>query len=187
MFFIISVLAAAVYAELPPELPGEELTQQHFDSAVRRGGAAQTAPEHTSGADVRQPSSASWLEAAMVTWYAPTLDAQMAADDIIIPFGKGGVFVPRYTETNSEPDFEVYDLENNHVGAARTGTTIALVPGNYDVTLGSGSQQQRIVKRVTVTEGRTTPVVPDWSGLIVEVVDEQGVSLRGEYELVRID
>jgi len=187
LFFIISVLAAAVYAELPPELPGEELTQQHFDSAVRRGGAAQTAPEHTSGADVRQPSSASWLEAAMVTWYAPTLDAQMAADDIIIPFGKGGVFVPRYTETNSEPDFEVYDLENNHVGAARTGTTIALVPGNYDVTLGSGSQQQRIVKRVTVTEGRTTPVVPDWSGLIVEVVDEQGVSLRGEYELVRID
>ena len=181
------LLSAAAYADSLPGLPGEELTQERFDTVTKRGGTLQAAPAPGGAEDAQADSTPSPLDAAMATWYAPPLAAQMEADEAIIPFGKGGIFVPRYTETNSEPDFEVYDLSNKHSGSARTGGTIMLVPGDYDVTLGSGSQQQRIVKRVTVVEGRKTPVVPDWSGLIIETVDEQGVSIRGEYELVRID
>jgi len=182
----VFLLLTAAYADFLPDLPGEELTQEHFESTTKRGKTAQ--PESVPDSDSNEKSETpQWLEAAMNTWYTPTLAAQMAADETIIPFGKGGIFVPRYTETNSEPDVEVYDLKRNHAGSARTGTTITLTPGDYDVTFGSGSQKQRIVKRVTVTEGRTTPVVPDWSGLIIEVVDEQGIAFRGEYELVRID
>jgi hypothetical protein len=177
----------AAYANTLPDLPGEELTQERFDSVTRRGGILKAEPVQDSGADVQSASSMPWLDAAMGTWYAPALSAQMAADETIIPFGKGGLFVPRYSETNSEPDVEVYDLKNHHLVSARTGGAITLIPGDYDVTLGSGSQQQRIVKRVTVVEGRMTPVIPDWSGLIVEVVNEQGIAFKGEYELVRID
>jgi len=184
---VVFLLLPAVHADFMPDLPGEELTQEHFESVTKRGETAQPAPTPDSGADAQQSSSAPWLEAAMNTWYTPTIAAQIAAEETIIPFGKGGIFVPRFSETNSEPDVEVYDLQNNHIVSARTGTTIVLVPGDYEVTLGSGSQQQRITKRVTVAEGRKTPVIPDWSGLIIEVVDEQGISLRGEYELVRID
>jgi hypothetical protein len=123
----------------------------------------------------------------MSTWNAPPLEAQQAADETIIPFGKGGVFVPRYTETNSEPDIEIFNIRGKRVGAMKTGGTFALEPGEYDIHLGSGSQQQRIVRRVLVVEGVVTAVSPNWSGLVIEVVDESGVALKGEYELARID
>jgi len=181
----VLLLLAAARADTMPDLPGEELTQERFELVTKRAGTVQTARD--SGAYVQSPASSSWLDAAMDTWLAPTLAEQMAADETIIPFGKGGIFVPRYAETSSEPDVEVYDPANNHIVSVRTGRAVTLIPGDYDVTLGSGSQQQRIVKRVTVEEGRVTPVIPDWSGLIVEVVDKQGIAFKGEYELARID
>ena len=67
------------------------------------------------------------------------------------------------------------------------GRTFSVEPGAYTVVLGSGAHEQRIVRKVTVEEGRTVPIMPDWAGLAVETVDSLGVSFRGQYELMRID
>jgi len=170
----------------PPDLPGEELTdRQMFQQKRNRGDESAAAIENAIAKASR--TERSWLEGAMETWNAPPLYMQQSTDDVIIPFGKGGIFIPTYTETNSEPDIEVFDLEDNLVATDQPGRTIALEPGEYRVTLGSGSRQQRIVKNIRVEEGAAQPLVPDWSGLVIDVVDEQGVALKGEYELVRID
>jgi hypothetical protein len=67
------------------------------------------------------------------------------------------------------------------------GHTFGVEPGRYSVVLGSGGHNQRIVRKVTVEEGRTVPIVPDWAGLTIETVDSIATPFRGEYELVRID
>jgi hypothetical protein len=185
VFLSFSLCAAAIAAP-PPDLPGEELTdRQVFQQKRNRGdaGAAVIDDAITRAARVDR----SWLEEAMDTWNAPPLYVQQSADDIIIPYGKGGIFIPTYTETNSEPDIEVYDLKGELIATEQPGRTITLEPGEYKVALGSGSRQQRIVKNVRVDEGAAQPLVPDWSGLVIDVVDEQGIALKGEYELVRID
>jgi len=178
--------AAVADASPPPDLPGEELTdRQVFQQKRNRGDESAAAIEDAIAKASR--TERSWLEGAMETWNAPPLYMQQATDAAIIPYGKGGVFVPTYTETNSEPDIEVFDLNDSLVATDQPGRTIALEPGEYKVALGSGSRQQRIVKNVKVEEGAAQPLVPDWAGLVIDVVDEQGAALKGEYELVRID
>ena len=44
-----------------------------------------------------------------------------------------------------------------------------------------------MVRTVSVEEGKTVPVIPDWTSLTVETVDSMAIPFRGEYELVRID
>jgi len=170
----------------PPDLPGEELTdRQVFQQKRNRGDESAAVIEDAIAKASR--TERSWLDGAMATWNAPTLYMQQATEETIIPFGKGGVFVPTYTETNSEPDIEVFNLEDDLVATSQPGRTITLEPGEYKVALGSGSRQQRIVKNIRVEEGAAQPIVPDWSGLVIDVVDDQGAALKGEYELVRID
>ena len=73
------------------------------------------------------------------------------------------------------------------VTSGSTGALYSLEPGKYTVRFGSGSRNQRLVKKVTIAEGTTEPIVPDWCGLTIETVDSTGLPFRGEYELVRID
>jgi hypothetical protein len=165
-------------------LPGEELTERQIFRQKRSLEAAGAASADTAKT---APAERSWLEKAMETWNAPPLQAQMSTEDAMMPYGKGGVFVPTYTEPNSEPDVEGRDPKGNLIISSAPGLTLALEPGEYRVMLGSGSAQQRIVKNVRVTESVAQPVIPDWAGLVIDVVDEQGIALKGEYELVRID
>ncbi len=170
----------------PPDLPGEELTDRQVFQQKRSIGDAGAAAIDDAVSKASR-TERSWLEGAMETWNAPPLYMQQATDASIIPYGKGGIFIPTYTETNSEPDIEIFDLKDSLVASDQPGRTITLEPGEYKVTLGSGSRQQRIVKNVRVEEGAAQPLIPDWSGLVIDVVDEQGIALKGEYELVRID
>jgi len=170
----------------PPELPGEELTDRQVFQQKRSIGDSNAAVIEDAITKASR-TERSWLEGAMATWNAPPLYVQQSADETMIPYGKGAIFVPTYTETNSEPDVEVFDLEGELVATDQPGRSITLEPGEYRVALGSGSRQQRIEKNVKVVEGAAQPLIPDWSGLVIDVVDEQGVALKGEYELVRID
>lgn len=178
-----------VYADITFELPGEELTQERLDRsrAVQRI-SIPPAAERVRVTESSDPSETNdWLEEVMKTWNAPPLHVQFAANRAILPFGKGGIFIPKMSEINSEPDIEIVDKRGRTVSSGESGRTHVLEPGEYTVMLGSGSQRQRIVKEITVEEGKTSTLTPDWSGLIIEVVDEHGSILRGEYELVRID
>jgi hypothetical protein len=184
----VAVFLSPLFSAPPSDLPGEELTERQINEARRRRGGNQAARtlDTTAVASVVSTERL-WFDKAMDTWNAPRLSVQQSADEVIIPFGKGGIFIPKFTEMNIEPDVEVFDMSDNRIVSSETGRTILLEPGEYRVMVGSGSMRQRIVKNVNVVEGQTRPIIPDWSVLVIDVVDEHGMTLKGEYELVRID
>lgn len=177
---MILLFCFTLWAELPPALPGDEITDQ-----VLRKSLIQDTVQTKTG-DTLRPVVL-WYDKAARTWDAPSLTDQMSKDNTMVPMGKGGVFIPRMTELHKEPDVEIIDSVGVSVGGGETGRTYSLEPGSYYVMLGSGTHKQRIVRKVDILEIRTVPVIPDWSGLIIETMDTNATAIKGEYELVRID
>ncbi|NLD93533.1 MAG: hypothetical protein GX639_12795 [Fibrobacter sp.] len=176
----VLLLCHTLRAELPPALPGEEIT----DHVLRKTLVQDTIRK---GAKDTLRSVTLWYDKAASTWDAPSLTDQMSKDNTIVPMGKGGIFIPRMTQLHKEPDIEILDSMGVSVGGGETGVTYPLEPGSYYVMLGSGTHKQRIVRKVEVVEFRTMPVIPHWAGLIIETIDTNAASIKGEYELVRID
>ena len=172
---------SSLFAELPPALPGEELSQEYLNWAVPKDTSKKKVDTATAGSGMR------WLDKAQKSWDAPTLVEQLSADETFVPMGKGGIFVPRITASQNEPDVDILDSARKPVISGPTGHTFGVEPGRYVVMLGSGGHNQRIVRTVTVEEGRTVPVLPDWAALTIETIDSIATPFRGEYELVRID
>jgi hypothetical protein len=170
----------ALHAEVPPKLPGQDIT-----------GSVSSLPIKTDSAEIAPPSSSpyspEWIEQGMKTWDAPIIFQQINEDASIVPIGKGSVFVPRMSDATLEPAIQIYNTDEKLVGSGPTGKKCALLPGEYTIIVGSGSIKQRISKKVFVEEGTVVPVLPDWSGLSIDVVDSNNVPFRGQYELARID
>lgn len=119
-------------------------------------------------------------------WPSGTLRDQLDRDPTLIPFGKGSLFVPAFNNPLDEPTITVFG-GGRQLAEGTTGQRIILSPGTYEVRLGSGADQQRLKVQATVREQHTTIVPVSWSGLNVHIVDEQFTSLRGSYELIRVD
>jgi hypothetical protein len=178
--FLCLVLLSPARAAPPPGLPGEEITEQYLRQLVPPDSIKAHVPASS-------PAAPTWLDDAMKSWDAPDLPTQVASDRTFIPLGKGALFVPRMTDAQLEPDVEAIDSTGQLMGRGKPGAAISLLPGHYFVMVGSGAHKQMMVREATVTEGRTTPVAPDWSALVVEVVNESNLPIRADYELVRID
>jgi len=110
----------------------------------------------------------------------------MDRDLTLVPFGKGAVFVPAMTEPLDEPPVSVWQ-HGERVAEGTTGKRIVVLPGSYQVRLGSGAEEQRQQLPVEVRELTTTVVPVTWSGLAVHVVDEQLTSVRQSYEIIRVE
>jgi len=164
----------------PPPLPGSEIEDELIEQMLPRDTIEQQTPQHS-------PSSPTWLDHAKKSWDAPSLAKQLAEDTVTIPLGKGAIFVPRFTESSLEPEFEILDSLGEIIARGNTGVSIPVLPGRYYLLIGSGSQDQAVVKDVHVAESKRTPVIPDWCGLVSDVANEDNFLFRGEYELVRID
>jgi len=117
------------------------------------------------------------------TWESPSISTQLDMDDTIIPVGKGAVFVPAMTNPDNEP---VYGVRRGRrmVEDSLTGHRIILAPGVYDVVYGSGTLDQMMQKTVRVEEASTTVIKPDWSGLVIDVIDGSRTKIREYYELL---
>ncbi len=178
-FLLLS--ACFLTASPPPDLPGNDIGDEYIRHTIPSDIIASRAPMSMSSDTV------TWLNMAMETWDAPSLSEQMASDNTNIPVGKGAIFIPRLSGVNLEPDIEIIDTSGSVAGQGNTGRNYALLPGRYYVMHGSGSYKQRLSHIVDVTEGGSIPVIPDWSGLSINTVDENGIAFRGEYELMRID
>ena len=113
-------------------------------------------------------------------------DPQLQLDETPVPVGFGSAFVPALSSGDREPLVMVY-RDGSLEAEGRAGSRIVVTPGEYEVRVGSGALDQRVASRVRIEEGRTTVVPPTWSGLAVEVVDQQFVPFRGTYELIRMD
>jgi hypothetical protein len=178
--FIGAGLIGTLTAAPPPKLPGEDITAAVDELASVRDTAALAPP-------VTSPHSAQWLETVMKTWDAPSLSQQIDEDDKMVPVGKGGIFVPRFSDPALEPTIQINDQAGKLYKWGETGKKYTVEPGEYSIVLGSGSMNQRIVKKLTVAEGRVMPLIPDWCGLSIDVVDESNLPFRGVYEIARLD
>ncbi len=169
-----------VRAEAPPKLPGQDIT-----------GTVANMPIATDSSELKPPPSSplspEWIEQGMKTWDAPSLFQQINEDATIIPIGKGAIFIPRLSDEALEPATEIYNKAGKLVVSGPSGKKYPLLPGEYSVMVGSGSINQRITKKVFVEEGKVVPIIPDWCGLSIDVVDSNNVPFRGQYELARID
>ncbi len=117
------------------------------------------------------------------SWDAPAPTVQLdqeAKDDIK---GLGRLFVPVMTESDYEPVFTVMTLNDSIIKGAKMGTSVWLRPGKYRVALGSGTLDQIIKKVVEIRAEDTTILEPDWSCLVVRIIDETKNSVREAYEI----
>ncbi|MFH1567556.1 MAG: hypothetical protein ABIL09_06095 [Gemmatimonadota bacterium] len=121
------------------------------------------------------------------TWTAESSREQLARDPLLIPKGKGMLFVPAMTvPLGNEPSYQVF--QNDHaVDSQNPGRGMLLPPGYYDVLIGSGTPSQMTKYRVEVLEGSVTLMKPDWSALVVDVVDPSRASINESYELLQGD
>ncbi|MBI2378623.1 MAG: hypothetical protein HYV07_31795 [Deltaproteobacteria bacterium] len=119
-------------------------------------------------------------------WIAGSVESQLDADPTLVPFGKGSLFVPAMTDPLDEPPVLVLS-GGERIAEGTTGQRIVLGPGAYEVVVGTGAREERIRINARVEENRTTVLPAAWAGLQVHVVDPRFSSLRGSYELIRVD
>ena len=118
------------------------------------------------------------------SWSAPPGRVQLAEDPQLIPKGKGMLFVPMMTVPHgNEPSYQIYRKGGDHVGSASPGSGVLLAPGTYRVRIGSGAISQMMKKTVEVVEGSSTLLKPDWSALVIDVIDQTRTPVNESYEL----
>ena len=116
------------------------------------------------------------------TWESAPISTQLEMDDTIIPVGKGAVFIPSMTSSDTEPNYGVLD-DGGISNDAQTGHRLPLSPGTYTIVHGSGTIDQMVRTRVRVEENATTLIKPTWAGLVIEVIDQSRASIREYYEI----
>ena len=122
------------------------------------------------------------LTADESTWIAPPTRGQLERDTTLIPKGKGFLFVPYMTSPLTEPNYLVYQ-EGKKIAEEKMGLGILLSPGEYDVLVGSGPTPQMMSTPVKIKDGYTSMMKSFWSGLIIEVIDQNRTSTNESYEL----
>lgn len=120
------------------------------------------------------------------TWDAPDPQTQLdreAQDDIK---GLGRLFIPVMTEADYEPVFTVSNMQDSILKISRMGKSIWLRPGQYKIAYGSGALDQLMRRVVEIRAEDTTILEPDWSGLVIKIIDETRTSIREAYEIYSI-
>jgi len=120
------------------------------------------------------------------TWNAPPPQVQIdreGKDDIK---GLGRLFLPVMTTPDLEPVFIVSTMTDSIIRISKMGTSLWLRPGKYKVAFGSGTLDQVIRKTVEIRAEDTTILEPDWSCLVVRIIDETRNSIREAYEIYSI-
>ncbi|MBF0431571.1 MAG: hypothetical protein HQK83_09845 [Fibrobacteria bacterium] len=165
-------LIKQVYPIQSPELPGNEITES--EAAIERS-------EKLTKAD--KPNKAINTEKY---WRAPSIDEQLARDKTLIGMGYGAIFIPSFTEPRLEPEVLVFTSKDHQVASGSPGERILLEAGRYSVRVGSGTITNKMKYFVTIEEGHTTLLKPEWGGLIVETINDDEEHIREEYEVYRI-
>lgn len=168
-------------AKLPDDLPGTEITEdQYFNFLIPQDSIEQKMPPGS-------PESNTWLDRAAKTWEAPPISVQLGEDKQKLLLGMGAIFIPYMSDPNNEPHIEIYNNIGKVMASGKPGQKYNLLPDRYHVILGSGSHKQKIVRTIHITENEIIPLLPDWSGLSIDVVNDKNQPFRGEYEIARID
>lgn len=189
LLLLLAALASTAQAqtETSTRAPRSSTTRAAAHDALDAPERASPAALSRPPASLIGPSSPEPRLTAAQDWIAGTLQDQLDADPTLVPFGKGALFVPTMTSGFDEPPVAVW---KGDILAAEgtTGTRIVLIPGTYEVRLGSGAgDSERITVQATVREQATTVIPVSWAGLQVHVINEQATSVRASYELIRVE
>ncbi len=169
ILFAVLAAAQAAYAVPIGDLPGEDISTGDLEKSE--------ALVKSKSQPARQ----------IHNWLAPAVEDQLSRDGTLIPLGKGAVFVPTYSEPRREPEVTVYSTHGRLVKAGQPGERLLLDSGSYVLRIGSGTSVQQMPVDVTIEEGHTTVVPPDWGGLIVETLTADGAYIDGQYEVIRME
>lgn len=94
--------------------------------------------------------------------------------------GTGLLFLPALTRTENEPFFTAIDK----FGFEQTGImgeTLPLLAGKYTLKYGSGAENQQMEEEVEIFPRYKTVVKPEWSCLLVTIIDEQRNLVKARY------
>jgi ABC-type uncharacterized transport system auxiliary subunit len=98
--------------------------------------------------------------------------------------GIGFLMVPALNDYDNQPYYSVYDQKGDFVSNSRIGTAVELPTGQYTVEFGSGGETQQMRKTdITVTAQRRTVLRPDWSSLIVRIIDANRDPVKLRYDI----
>ncbi|MAE71311.1 MAG: hypothetical protein CME06_12700 [Gemmatimonadetes bacterium] len=125
------------------------------------------------------------IDAGIDTWDALDPMMQIEREALVIPWGTGTAFVPAMTDPDYEPPYSIY-RDGAMVQVQRTGHSAVLEPGEYELRWGSGDLTQRMRRSLRVGKGHVTVLEPDWSSLVVEVIDETRTTVGYSYEVVQL-
>jgi hypothetical protein len=177
---ILIILAQAIAFAIPsPDLPGKEITDSEI--ALERSQRL-----------VQQESDKQEDIYKNKGWTAPSLEEQMNQDETFIGMGQGAIFIPRFTETRLEPEYtatKTDSLSKENFGrewAGKPGIRLAVPFGDYKVVIGSGSKDKQFEYDVKVEEGKTTLIPPDWGGLVINTINEDGEFVSENYEIFAV-
>jgi len=118
-------------------------------------------------------------------WTMPPPEQQLAADESVIPIGKGAIFIPSITGPEFEPPATL--VSESEIQSVPTGQRFLVAPGPYVVVISSGAPTQGVSIAIDVKDGETTLVPVGWGALRIEVTDERRIPHRGAYEIIRSD
>jgi len=179
---ILSILAIGVqviFAIRPPELPGIEITSS--DIALEQSQKL-----------VHQLNSESIDLYENKGWTAPNLEEQLNQDETFIGMGQGAIFVPRFTESRLEPEFKAIRMDTLQKGyehkewLGKHGLRLVVPYGTYMIVMGSGNTDNKFSYEVIVEEGKTTLVPPNWGGLVINTINEDGEFISENYEIFEV-
>ncbi|MDA3886040.1 MAG: hypothetical protein PF638_10655 [Candidatus Delongbacteria bacterium] len=119
------------------------------------------------------------------SWMADPMDTQLRTESLDDQLGYGRLFIPVMTKMEWEPTIKIYSEDKLLYDDKMLGESIFLKPGKYTLLFGSSSEaEDHVQKHFTINEQQTTIIKPDWSGLLVNVINENLENIRFGYELI---
>ncbi|MDR2555170.1 MAG: DUF3078 domain-containing protein [Fibromonadaceae bacterium] len=176
----VVILAQTLFAMRPSELPGTEVTD------------AELALERSK--NLVQTQNVVYDLYENKGWTAPSLEEQLNQDETLTGvMGEGAIFVPRFTESRLEPEYIAIKIDTlskkEYAGkewAGKHGVRLLVPVGTYMVIIGSGNMDKRFEYRVEVEEGKTTLIPPDWGGVVINTINEDGEFVSESYEVFAV-
>lgn len=97
--------------------------------------------------------------------------------------GMGILLMPAISETDNELPYKIFSAENNQ-SFGLPGKGMPLPAGSYSIKYGSGSSNQLLSKdSIQIIPRYKTILKPDWSALVVDIIDERREVAKVRYEV----
>ncbi len=122
------------------------------------------------------------------TWLTESPADQLNREGADDQLGFGRLFVPVMSFAEWEPYLRIYNSAEGSVSESeRPGRSVFLRPGRYTLLFGSSEDPVDLVqKNFIIHEHHTTMIEPDWSGLVVNVINENMENIRFGYEIMHL-